>query len=124
MDFESIKRLGLFKCDIDQDRTFETYDLTHNNHIINLYLKKDEGLICPTCSTKKIKIIGSKQSKIKHACISEKNIIIYISRRKYRCLNCNKTFFETNMMGNKQTQSYSMELEILNSLKNINKSYK
>lgn len=124
MDFESIKRLGLFKCDIDPDKSFETYDLTNNNHIINIYLKKDNGLKCPNCKSHQIKIIGSKQSKIKHACLSENNIIVFLSRRKYRCQNCNKTFFETNSLGNQQIISYSMEMEILNSLKNINKSYK
>ena len=42
MDFESIKRLGLDKYNIDLDSSYESYNLTTNNHTIILHLNKDK----------------------------------------------------------------------------------
>ena len=42
MDFESIKRLGLDKYNIDLESSYESYNLTTNNHTIILHLNKDK----------------------------------------------------------------------------------
>lgn len=42
MDFEALKRLGLAYMNIDCEKSYESYNETNNNHIINIYLKKDE----------------------------------------------------------------------------------
>lgn len=124
MDFESIKRLGLDKYYIDPIKSYETYDPIHNNHIINLYLKKDNDLKCPRCNSYNIKIIGSRKNEIKHSVISQKQCKLILTRRKYKCEICDSIFTEKNLLANKSIESHSMEMEILNGLKNINKSYK
>lgn len=45
MDFEALKRLGLAYMNIDCEKSYESYNETNNNHIINIYLKKDEKLV-------------------------------------------------------------------------------
>lgn len=40
MDFEVLKRLGLAYMNIDCEKSYESYNETNNNHIINIYLKK------------------------------------------------------------------------------------
>ena len=124
MDFESTKRLGLDKYCIDLSKSYETYDPAYNNHIINIYLKKDYELKCPNCLVKEIKIIGTRKNILFHSVISQKICKIILNRRKYKCQICNHIFTEPNKLSNQTNKSYSMEIEILNSLKNINKSYK
>ena len=43
MDFEALKRLGLAYMNIDCEKSYESYNETNNNHIINIYLNQSNG---------------------------------------------------------------------------------
>ena len=45
MGFEALKRLGLAYMNIDCEKSYESYNKTNNNHIINIYLKKMKILV-------------------------------------------------------------------------------
>lgn len=126
MDLESIYRLGLNHIkNIDVESSDELYDPSTNNHIILLKLKKDNQIICPHCGL----INGCRPRSIvtqiiNHSSAIENNIFIKLKRRVYLC-ECGKTFKETNPFVNtKEKTSFQKEFKILESLKNINKTFK
>ena len=49
LDFESIKRLRLDHYNIDVNKSYEIFDPSTNNHIIHLYLLKNEMLYFKEC---------------------------------------------------------------------------
>ena len=124
MDYESIKRLGLDYMNFDAEKSFETYDPTNANHIINLYLKKDKTLYCPHCGSIDIYSKGSKSQTIRYASGLEDNITLILHRRCFKCKDCNKYFKENNPFSEtKKTLSLQKEIKILLALKDINVTY-
>ena len=67
MDFEALKRLGLAYMNIDCEKSYESYNETNNNHIINIYLKKDENTCCPNCGSNNIISRGSIKRTLQFA---------------------------------------------------------
>ena len=124
MDFESIKRLGLDKYNIDLELSYESYNLTTNNHTIILHLKKDENIYCPNCGSIKLLSKGSKSSIFKYSSPLEDNINIKLYRRVYKCCDCNKTFKENNpFTSSKKRITYQKDLCILEALRDKTKTY-
>ncbi|MDE7161395.1 MAG: transposase, partial [Anaeroplasmataceae bacterium] len=124
MDYESIKRLGLDHYNIDLEKSYEIFDSIQNNHIIYLYLLKDENIFCPNCGSLHCMIRGSKKCKIKYASSIEDNITIVLTRRQYTCTDCNHTFKQSNpIMREGKTISIQKDFCILESLRDKNKTY-
>lgn len=124
MDYESIKRLGLDHMNIDDESSYETYDVSQSNHTIILHLKKDEHLCCPKCSNKEIKLTGSKFQMIKFASALEDNINIKLYRRCYKCTRCSSYFKEPNpFTESKRTTSLQKDIKILEALRSVTANY-
>ena len=88
MDYESIKRLGLDHYNVDSNQSYETFNPSDNNHIIHLYLNKDNNMKCPKCGSSNVVNMGTRKYTIKYASALEDNITIYFHCRKYKCLEC------------------------------------
>lgn len=124
MDYESIKRLGLDHYNIDLEKSYEIFDSIQNNHIIYLYLLKDENIFCPNCGSLHCMIRGSKKCNIKYASSIEDNITIVLTRRQYTCIDCNHTFKQSNpIIREGKTISIQKDFCILESLRDKNKTY-
>ena len=125
LDEMSIIKYGLSSINnIDLTKSFEIYDIHTNNHIINLFLIKDDKTYCPSCNSNNIKISGSASSKIKHSSGLENNIVLILNKRRFKCLNCGINFREHfNISQETKTISVVKDLKILESLKDINKTF-
>ena len=125
MDKESISRLGLdYINGIDSENSDEIYDPTTNNHIIILRLLKDSHLSCPHCGLVNSFISkGSKSQFLYHSSANENNIKIKLMRRVYLC-ECGHSFKEPNpFLTLKRKNTLQREFKILESLRDINKSF-
>ena len=96
MDFEALKRLGLAYMNIDCEKSYESYNETNNNHIINIYLKKDEKTCCPNCGSNNVISRGSIKRTLEFANTAENNITLIWYRKRFTCKNCNHFFQENN----------------------------
>ena len=92
MDFEALKRLGLAYMNIDCEKSYESYNETNNNHIINIYLKKDEKTCCPNCGSNNVISRGSIKRTLQFANTIENNITLIWQRKRFICKNCNHFF--------------------------------
>ena len=126
MDYSTIKFLGLDHIGIDAQKSFHSYDPTTNNHTIKIHLIKDDNIHCPTCGCyKNIKLRGSKSQIIKYSSSIEDNINIILYRRVFKCADCGSYFKERNPFTSKNRKiSYQKEVKILNSLRDINSTFK
>jgi len=125
MDKESMARVGLANINrIDYDSSDEIYDPSTNNHIIKVRLLKDDQISCPFCGVvNDFKVRGSKTQIIHHSTALENDIIIKLYRRVYSC-ECGHTFKEDNPFNSlKRKNTIQREFKILQSLKDINKSF-
>ena len=106
---------------IDEEKTFES--INDSFPTLDLYLKLNNK--CLICESNGIVIIGSKTQKIKHALTNGTFAIINFHKRQFKCTCCNRTYYEKldSLISSKQT-SYYLEYAILNSLKDLNKTYK
>ncbi len=66
-----------------------------NNLIIHIE-KKRENCCCPSCSSSSVKIHDYRIQNIKDAPIRDKHVIISYKKRRYKCKNCGKQFYEDN----------------------------
>lgn len=125
MDKESFLRLGLNSSSIDFERSAEIYDPDTNKHIINIYLIKDKNIYCPHCGAYESYVPrGSVKQKISHSSMIENNITIILHKKVYIC-DCGKTFRELNpFIKGKKRNTKEREYRILESLRDINKSFK
>ena len=103
LDEMSIIKYGLSSINnIDLTKSFEIYDIHTNNHIINLFLIKDDKTYCPSCNSNNIKISGSASSKIKHSSGLENNIVLILNKRRFKCLNCGRLVMMPRVEFNKK----------------------
>lgn len=125
MDKESFLRLGLDSSHIDLEKSDEIYNPNTNKHIIKIYLLKDDNIFCQHCGAfNSFRPRGSITQKINHSSLLENNITILLTRKVYKC-DCGKTFRERNPFTiGKQKNTKEKKLMVLESLRNINKSFK
>ncbi len=107
---------------VDFEKSYVHY-LSNKNHIIELYLLKEENVYCPKCFKKGV-IIGSKSQEIKASTIISNNTIIKLHRRVYKCECCGSYFKEDNpVFVSGKSISVQKEYEILEELKNVNATF-
>ena len=118
IEYSSIVRYGLDHLNIDQNKSYETYDKTTNYHIIHLYFIKDEILSCSKCNSNDLTNVGTKKSTIKYASALEDNITLILHRRIYKCNTCGYHNLERNPFTISKIQtSIQKEIKILKELK-------
>ena len=110
---------------IDCEKSYESYNETNNNHIINIYLKKDEKTCCPNCGSNNVISRGSIKRTLQFANTAENNITLIWQRKRFICKNCNHFFQENNpFVESKKRITVQKDIKILQTLKDINKSEK
>ena len=125
MDYEAQKRLYLEDVKIDLDKSFESYNLGNNHHIITIYLLKQDEVICPHCAGNKAIVRGSRLQIINYSSVLEDNLYIHLHRRIYKCKCCNKYFKEPNPFCDEGKQnSIYKDYKIIQALKDLNATYK
>lgn len=74
---------------------------------------------CPECGCSTKRIHGYRERNLTHAVLNDVNTNIVFNQRRYRCVNCNKTFPEVNpfTFPNKHVSSYVI-LRIMKMLRN------
>lgn len=118
MDYSAISRYGLDHLAIDQNKSYETYDKTTNNHIIHLYFIKDENSSCSNCKSNDLSNVGTKNVTVKYASAIEDNITLILHRRIFKCNECGHYNIERNPFTISKVQtSIQKEIKILQELK-------
>lgn len=81
-------------------------------------------MCCPICWSINFICKGSKFNTLKYSSGLENNIIVKLYRRCYYCKDCSHYFKENNPFGSsKKTITLQKDLQILNALKDNNKTY-
>lgn len=124
LNTEIFDMTGIETSKIDFDKSYTSFDTDTNNIIIEIYLKKDDNIICDYCNSKNLIINGSKISCIKTSTIEAKNAIAKVHRRRYKCSDCKHTFLELNpIRTDGHRVSIQKEIMILNALRDKTKTY-
>lgn len=96
------------------------------NNIVRIYVKlRPKNNACPGCGSNKIQFKEWKTRIIKHALFLNKETVFILKERRYRCLNCKRTFNETNPFAFKRSRlTHEMVYTILEKLRDFNITYK
>lgn len=118
-----VKKLGVITDKIDLEKSYISYDSNTNYNIIEMYLKKEDKIICPICGSTNIITRGTKCNVIKTAMQDMHNVIVNVHRRQYKC-SCGRVFLQENPLSPSNRQiTVMMDINILNSLRDKTKTY-
>ncbi len=76
---------------------FKITDLTQNDHDMRIYIeKKEKPSICPTCGViePKLRVHSSRSQEVRDKSILDKRVGLMLKRRRYKCMECESTFYE------------------------------
>lgn len=97
---------------------------TSNGNIITITLKR-KNVICPHCRSNHIELKEYRIKNIKHALFINIQTTFLLKTRRFRCLGCNKTFTENNILApNGSRLSMETIRTILESAKEYNITWK
>lgn len=79
---------------------------------------------CPYCNGVKKTVKDYSNVKIRNALVLNEKCIIMLRKRRYKCLECGKTYVEENpFTSNRSSISYRTKIAIMNDLKDPNITY-
>lgn len=111
---------GINPIIIDSFKISHQYDGVH----IWIRLIKNEQT-CPICGTRTTKVVSYVDKHIKHSVITTNRCFIDYHARRYKCIACNKTFYEMNPFTfGKERISAATVYSVLTDLKNPNETFK
>lgn len=123
IDDTIILKMGIRKEIIDCDKSYMSFDVSSNYNIIELYLKKDNSIICPLCNSSNSIVRSTKTSIIKTSAADMHRVKVRLHRRMYKCCN-GHNFMQVNpFYCNSRTISDSLDTSILFSLKDKGRTY-
>ena len=97
---------------------------TENGNFITITLKKKECL-CPNCHEAHYELKEYYKRKIKHALFLNTPTTFLLKNRRYRCLECGKTFVENNNLAPKKSRvSYETIYTVLEAAREWNATWK
>ena len=97
---------------------------TENGNFITVTLKKKE-CFCPNCHESHYELKEYYKRKIKHALFLNTPTTFLLKNRRYRCLECGKTFVENNNLAPKKSRvSYETIYTVLEAAKEWNATWK
>lgn len=95
-----------------------------NGNFITITLKKKE-CFCPSCSSFHYELKEYRIRNIKHALFLNKTTTFLLKNRKYRCLECGRTFMENNSLAPKRSRvSYETIYTVLEAARRYNSTWK
>lgn len=125
MDQFQLKELALHLFNLeDEDICSVDYSSENGNAIVHILLADNHRPACPRCDHHSLKIKEYVQKDITHSVLSNRKCIIRYKARRYQCLYCGKTFYETNpFCFHKQKLSILTVQNILRDLKCQNETF-
>ena len=97
---------------------------TKNGNFITITLKKKE-CFCPNCHESHYELKEYYKRKIKHALFLNMPTTFLLKNRRYRCLECGKTFVENNNLAPKKSRvNYETIYIVLEAAKEWNATWK
>ena len=97
---------------------------TENGNFITVTLKKKD-CFCPNCHETHYELKEYYKRKIKHALFLNVQTTFLLKNRRYRCLECGKTFVEANNLApNKSRVSYETIYTVLEAARRYNSTWK
>lgn len=98
--------------------------ITENGHFITISLKKKD-CFCPNCHSSHYEIKDYCKRQIKHALFLNRKTIFLLKNRRYRCLECGRTFIENNNFAPKRSRvSYETIYTVLEAARRYNSTWK
>lgn len=76
---------------------FRITDLKHNEYDIRIYVeKRDKPSVCPSCGIidPSVRVHSSRQQEVRDKNIQGKRVGLMFKRRRYKCMECEATFYE------------------------------
>lgn len=94
-----------------EENEVESYDLSQScdketgyiTSTLFITLAKYQGT-CPYCKGEKFYSKEKITSKINHSLLSNRHLDVFVTKRRYKCLNCNKTFVQPLSIVNKRNR--------------------
>ena len=120
----NISSLAIFLSINAEDIKEITPIKSNGNDFIYITLKRREAL-CPNCSSRKTELKEYKSRQIKHALFLGNATTFILKYRRFRCLECGKTFSESNYFAPKKSRvSYETIRVVLENCKSYSATWK
>lgn len=124
LDLIIVKKLLISANLVDLKKSYISFDSNTSYNIIELYLNKENNLVCPICGSKYVYVRGSKISRTKTSFQDAPLVFVNVHRRTYVCDNNHHFSQENPITPECRKMTAQFEVLILKDLKNINTNFK
>lgn len=106
--------------DID---SLDCIDDSNGNLTLTIKLLRKESDVCPACD-KPGRIHGYNTKKLNHSIFANRKCIIIFKQRRYKCVDCDLTFSESNPFAKRNEKiTHETKINVLKDLKRTNVTY-
>ena len=106
--------------DID---SLDCIDDSNGNLTLTIKLLRKESDVCPACD-KPGRIHGYNMKKLNHSIFANRKCIIIFKQRRYKCVDCDLTFSESNPFAKRNEKiTHETKINVLKDLKRTNVTY-
>lgn len=106
--------------DID---SLDCIDDSNGNLTLTIKLLRKESDVCPACD-KLGRIHGYNTKKLNHSIFANRKCIIIFKQRRYKCVDCDLTFSESNPFAKRNGKiTHETKINVLKDLKRTNVTY-
>lgn len=108
----------------DKDiESLDCIDDSNGNLTLTIKLLKKESDVCPACD-KPGRIHGYNMKKLNHSIFANRKCIIIFKQRRYKCVDCDLTFSESNPFAKRNEKiTHETKINVLKDLKRTNVTY-
>ena len=108
----------------DKDiESLDCIDDSNGNLTLTIKLLRKESDVCPACD-KPGKIHGYNMKKLNHSIFANRKCIIIFKQRRYKCVDCDLTFSESNPFAKRNEKiTHETKINVLKDLKRTNVTY-
>lgn len=112
--------LNIDDKDID---SLDCIDDSNGNLTLTIKLLRKESDVCPACD-KPGRIHGYNTKKLNHSIFANRKCIIIFKQRRYKCVDCDLTFSESNPFAKRNGKiTHETKINVLKDLKRTNVTY-
>ena len=108
----------------DKDiESLDCIDDSNGNLTLTIKLLRKESDVCPACD-KPGRIHGYNTKKLNHSIFANRKCIIIFKQRRYKCVDCDLTFSESNPFAKRNEKiTHETKINVLKDLKRTNVTY-
>ena len=115
--------MNVLNVDDKDIEALDCVDDANGNMTIYITLSKKDTDVCPVCG-KKGKVHGYTNKSLKHSIFANRICDLVFKQRRYKCLDCDLTFSETNPFAKRNEKiTHETKINILKDLKRANVTY-